>query len=57
MQGKLCESANSLVKSLIVDLDHFVSDAISADGRGHFLSGYDGVEIELDGDFYAYRTN
>ena len=27
------------------------------DGRGHSLSPYDGVEIELEGDLYAYRTN
>ena len=27
------------------------------DGRGHSLSSYDGEEIELGGNFYAYRTN
>ena len=27
------------------------------DGRGHSLSSYDGEEIELGGDFYAFRTN
>ena len=27
------------------------------DGRGHSLSSYDGDEIELGGDFYAFRTN
>jgi hypothetical protein len=27
------------------------------DGRGHALSRYDGDEIELDGDLYAYRLN
>jgi hypothetical protein len=34
----------------------FADEAISADGRGHFLSGYDGNENEQDG-FYIYRTN
>ena len=27
------------------------------DGRGHSLSSYNGEEIELGGDFYAYRIN
>lgn len=27
------------------------------DGRGHALSRYDGDEIELEGDLYAYRLN
>ena len=27
------------------------------DGRGHSLSSYDGNEIELGGDFYAFRIN
>lgn len=51
-----CESANDAVLKLIDDVDHFVDDAIAADGRGHFLSGYDGDENEQDG-FYIYRTN
>jgi len=60
MQGKLCESANDLVKALIEDLDEFIEDAISADGRGTFLSSYDSEEVEMaiDGEyFYAYRLN
>ena len=56
MQGKMCESANALVKALIRDMDEFVEDAIDADGRGHFISWYDGEEEE-SGDFYIYRTN
>src|SRR5665647_1727928 len=60
MQGKLCESANSLVEALIEDLDEYIEDAIGADGRAHFLSSYDGNENEIDIDgetFYAYRLN
>jgi hypothetical protein len=57
--GDSCESANPIVRALIDDFDHFVADAIKADGRGHFLAGYDGEERELrtaDGDFlFAYR--
>ena len=58
MQAKLCEDANPIVKALIVNMDEFVENAILADGRGHFLSSYDGEEIELDGgEYFAYRVN
>jgi len=56
MQGELCESANPIIEALIKDMDHFISDAISADGRGHFISRYDSEENE-EGEFYIYRTN
>jgi len=56
MQSELCENANEIVKAIIIDLDEFISDAVEADGRGHFLSGYDGEEIE-EGEYYIYRTN
>ena len=49
-----------MLKRLIKDWDHFVQDAVSSDGRGHFLSGYDGAENEekVDGVWYfIYRTN
>ena len=56
LQSRLCEGANAIVKALIVDIDIFVEDAIDADGRGHFISYYDGYENEQNG-FYIYRTN
>ena len=56
MQGRLCESASPVIEALIEDMDHFISDAISSDGRGHFISRYDGEEAE-EGAFYIYRTN
>ena len=56
LQSNICESANSIVKALIVDIDTFIKDAIESDGRGHFISWYDGEEAE-QGDFYIYRTN
>jgi hypothetical protein len=31
-----------------------MKDAISTDGRGHFISSYDGEENE-QGDYYIYR--
>ena len=54
-QENCCENANGLVYALIDDIDEFVEDAINADGRGHFISFYDGVENEQDG-FYIYRV-
>ena len=55
-QSKLCESANSFVEALIDDLNAFIQDAIGADGRGHFLSSYDGEENEQD-EYFIYRQN
>ncbi len=54
-----CESNNPAIASIIVGtcgMDVFVQSAISADGRGHFLSTYDGEENEV-GEFFIYRTN
>ena len=60
MQSKKCESANDSILALIEKanggLDGFVDVAVSADGRGHFLSPYDGNENEKDG-FFIYRIN
>jgi len=56
IQGDLCELANPIIEALIKNMDRFVSDAISSDGRGHFLSQYDGEENQ-EGEFYIYRTN
>jgi hypothetical protein len=55
-QENCCENANGLVYALIDNIDEFVEDAIDADGRGHFLAYYDGVENEQDG-FYIYRVS
>jgi len=57
MQSKLCESATPLVRCLIADLNEFIDDAIRADGRGHFIAQYDGDEIDLGCDLYAYRID
>lgn len=55
IQGK-SEGGNQELLRLIDDIDVFVDDAINSDGRGHFLSTYDGVENE-EGEYYIYRTN
>jgi len=55
-----CESSNEAILKLIKDFDHFVEDAVSSDGRGHFLSSYDGEENEQEHNnetYYIYRTN
>ena len=55
-----CESSNEAVLSLIDDFDDFVEDAIASDGRGHFISSYDGDERieEIEGtEYFIYRIN
>lgn len=55
MQAELCEDAGDLVAAMVGDqLDQLVTAAIGADGRGHFLSPYDGEERE-EGAAYLYR--
>jgi len=56
-QERSCEDANPLIKGLLGNnLEDCLDDAISADGRGHFLSTYDGEENE-QGEFFIYRVN
>jgi len=44
----LYENANNILISLLKDkLDELVKDAIELDGRGHFLSNYDGKEHKI----------
>ena len=38
-------------------LDDFAEECIDVDGAGHFLAHYDGEEIELDGEYSAFRIN
>lgn len=57
-----CEGANDAILQLIEGgsgLDEFVEDAVNLDGCGHFLSGYDGEEheIEVDGEVYYIYAN
>jgi len=57
MRGDSCEAINPAFIAMLGDsFDSFVDDAIGADGRGHFISSYDGNEIE-HGDYFIYRTN
>jgi len=53
-----CEDSNDAVLQCIKRTKHrlagFVDEAVAADGRGHFLSPYDGDENEVD-NFYIYQ--
>lgn len=54
------EASNPILLKLIKDKNDFIQDAISSDGRGHFISFYDGEEDEqvVNGTMYfIYRTN
>lgn len=61
IQSEMCENANSIVKLLLgKNINKFIKDAIKIDGRGHFLSHYDGIENKyLIGNirYYIYRIN
>ena len=58
-----CESNNDTIYNIVQkldDIDDFVQAAIGADGRGHFMSSYDGNENEetVNGTtYYIYRIN
>ena len=67
-----CEANNDSFKRMIKDFDAFVEDAVSSDGRGHFLAGYDHEEHDCDWqraerkgtkyetvttEYYIYRRN
>ena len=55
-----CESNNKAILSMIDDIDEFCEEAVRYDGRGHFLSRYDGHENDefVNGNtYYIYRQN
>ena len=63
LRGDSCEGINDAFLALIKagsGVVEFVEDAVALDGRGHFLSSYDGEEheVEVDGElFMIYRIN
>ena len=53
------EGANDDLMALLKlknSLDDLIEDAILSDGRGHFISSYDGEEHEVD-NYFIYRLN
>jgi len=63
LRGDSCEDVNEALIALIdagKGMEHFMLDAIGSDGRGHFISFYDGEEHEVtykDTEYYIYRIN
>lgn len=54
------DDVNPLFLALLVDPSKFVENAVQLDGRGHFLSGYDGEERQVmirEQPIYIYRQN
>jgi len=51
-----CESSNDMLLNSIKDIRAFINDAIGSDGRGHFISSYDGHEHE-ENDLFIYRLS
>ena len=51
-----CESSNDMLLNSIKDIRGFINDAIATDGRGHFISYYDGHEHE-ENELFIYRLN
>lgn len=51
-----CEESNEMILRSIKDFEKFIKDAILSDGRGHFISYYDGNEHVID-DLFIYRLN
>lgn len=51
------ESFDSVIGSSLVDWDEVTERFIDEDGRGHFISTFDGEEIELNDDLLAYRLD
>lgn len=58
LQSKYEDGNNAVLKLIekTCGIDEFVKEAVQLDGRGHFLSSYDGNENE-EGRFFIYRKN
>ncbi len=55
-----CEGANEAITGIIRNMKKFIADAVSADGRGHFLNHYNGSEDDVklgNKRYYIYRLN
>jgi hypothetical protein len=51
-----CESSNNMLLNSIKNIEKFINEAIASDGRGHFISYYDGNEHE-ENELFIYRLN
>ena len=61
LRGDKCEDINDAMTALVEagkGMEAFIDAAICADGRGHFISQYDGEELEDEkANHFAYRMN
>jgi hypothetical protein len=59
LRGDRCEDVNDAFRALVGDrFEDLVSDAVAADGAGHFLATYDGEEHEnADASMRAFRID
>lgn len=60
IQAMQTQEDHAVIKRLLESLgvlEDVINDAISSDGRGHFLAGYDFEEIDLSSQWFIYRTN
>lgn len=55
--GEWKESFDSIIGSSLIDWDEVTERFIDEDGRGHFISTFDGKEIDLNDDLLAYRLD
>lgn len=46
-----------LMDNNLISIDKIADACIDVDGIAHFIARYDGRELELDNDFYAYRVD
>lgn len=51
------DELNRVLQDANLDYDAIVDECISWDGIAHFIARYDGEEIELENDLFAYRQN
>lgn len=46
-----------LIDNNLIDINKVIEACISADGVAHFIARYDGEELDLGNDLYAYRVD
>jgi hypothetical protein len=51
------EAFDLLSRNNLIDVGEASEDAVNTDGIGHFISSYDGLQIDLSDNAVAYRTN
>ena len=51
------EAAKKAIEIAGIDVEAAAKEAVSTDGEGHFLSGYDGETHETKGGLVYWRTN